>query len=114
MPQHPALALPAAALLVSASAPLENSRLTNAERRVAESLARGWSNKEIAQVLDRAEATVKNQVAGILRKTGGMSRGRFIVRFHTGQLEPQFGDRYGDQAATLRPANAVAIAASGG
>lgn len=82
---------------------LESIPLTHSERRVAGLLAWGWSNKEIAHALDRAEATVKNQVAGILRKTGASSRSRFIVFFHTGQLEAQCGDRTVDQGKNPPP-----------
>lgn len=112
MPRHPAPAFPAA-LRVSAPSSLELIPLTNSERRVANLLAWGWSNKEIAQILDRAEATVKNQVAGILRKTGTVSRGRFIVFFHTGQLEPQLSHPDRDQTATQLTRCDAAIVACG-
>jgi len=53
--------------------------LTPAERLVAVHVAQGLSNKEIASVLDRAEATVKNQIASALRKLGVQSRCQLIV-----------------------------------
>jgi DNA-binding NarL/FixJ family response regulator len=55
-------------------------RLTPAERRVAVQVARGLSNKEIAQAVGRAEPTIKHQLAGVLRKLGVQSRSQLIVR----------------------------------
>jgi DNA-binding NarL/FixJ family response regulator len=42
-------------------------------------LLRGLSNKEIASELGRAEPTVKNQVASILRKHRVPSRARLLA-----------------------------------
>lgn len=53
--------------------------LSQAENRVLELLAAGYSNKEIALLLRKAEPTVKNQVASILRKLGVSSRARLIA-----------------------------------
>jgi DNA-binding NarL/FixJ family response regulator len=53
--------------------------LTTAEQRVCELLLQGLSNKEIASALDRAEPTIKNQVASILRKFGVPSRMRLMA-----------------------------------
>ena len=53
--------------------------LTAAERRVCELMLRGLSNKEIASELNRAEATIKNQVASILRKHHVPSRARLLA-----------------------------------
>lgn len=53
--------------------------LTPAEQRVCELLLTGLSNKEIANELGRAEATIKNQVASILRKHGVPSRARLLA-----------------------------------
>lgn len=53
--------------------------LTSAEQRVCELLLQGLSNKEIASALDRAEPTIKNQVASILRKFGVPSRMRLMA-----------------------------------
>ncbi len=55
--------------------------LTPAEERVCELVLQGLSNKEIASVLGRAEPTIKNQVASILRKHGVPSRARLIAFF---------------------------------
>ncbi len=57
--------------------PLEPLALTLAERRVAVLMLAGWSNKQIAQAGGRAQATVKNQVASILRKAKRQSRAEF-------------------------------------
>ncbi|MBX3738905.1 MAG: response regulator transcription factor [Candidatus Didemnitutus sp.] len=54
-------------------------RLTLGEKRVALLLAEGLTNKEIAHALDLAEATIKNHVASIYRRTGLRGRGRFIA-----------------------------------
>jgi DNA-binding NarL/FixJ family response regulator len=53
--------------------------LTPAERRVLVYLCAGYSNKEIASALGRAEATVKHQVSACLRKLGVPSRARLIA-----------------------------------
>lgn len=53
--------------------------LTKAERRVAELLVEGLTNKEIANLLELSLATVKNHVASIFRRTGIHSRTRLIV-----------------------------------
>ena len=53
--------------------------LTPAECRVVELLGAGYSNKEIAARLGRAEPTIKNQVASILRKLGQPTRARLIA-----------------------------------
>lgn len=53
--------------------------LSPAERVVAVHVVDGESNKEIAQVLQRSEATIKNHVASILRRTNQPSRNRLIA-----------------------------------
>jgi len=53
--------------------------LTPAERRVLEHLCAGYSNKEIAATLGKAEPTVKHQVSSILHKAGLSSRARLIA-----------------------------------
>jgi DNA-binding CsgD family transcriptional regulator len=56
--------------------------LSPAERIVAVHVVDGGSNKEIAQVLQRSEATIKNHVASILRRTNQPSRNRLIAVWH--------------------------------
>jgi DNA-binding NarL/FixJ family response regulator len=53
--------------------------LSPAERRVLVYVCAGYSNKEIAGELGRAESTVKHQVAACLRKMGQPSRARLIA-----------------------------------
>lgn len=53
--------------------------LTPAERIVAFHLKFGLSNKEICNALGKCEATVKNQVAALLRKLGVPSRTRLVA-----------------------------------
>jgi len=48
--------------------------LSNREREVLRYLAYGRSNKEIAQVLDIVEGTVKNHMTNILAKLGVLDR----------------------------------------
>ena len=55
--------------------------LTAAELRVCELMLEGLANKEIAAALDRAEATIKNQVAAVLRKHGVPSRMRLMALY---------------------------------
>ncbi|HYC70840.1 MAG TPA: helix-turn-helix transcriptional regulator [Opitutaceae bacterium] len=53
--------------------------LSPAERRVLVYVCAGYSNKEIAGELGRAESTVKHQVAACLRKFGVPTRARLIA-----------------------------------
>lgn len=55
------------------------AELTPAEQRVCDLILRGLSNKEIAGELGRAEPTIKNQVAAVLRKHGVPSRARLLA-----------------------------------
>lgn len=56
-------------------------RLSMSEKRVALWLGEGFSNKEIASALGRAEHTVRNHVVAILHKAGTPTRGRFIALY---------------------------------
>jgi DNA-binding NarL/FixJ family response regulator len=75
--------------LMGASCPLPGrgnallAQLTPAERLVAIHVAQGLSNKEISSVLDRAEPTIKHQLASTLKKLGLQSRCQLIVRLLT-------------------------------
>jgi DNA-binding CsgD family transcriptional regulator len=56
--------------------------LSPAEREVTFQIGLGLSNKEIAEVLGKSPATVKAQVAAILRKLQVSTRCRLIVWLH--------------------------------
>jgi DNA-binding NarL/FixJ family response regulator len=60
-------------------------RLSRAERCVAELVADGLSNKEISTVLERAEPTVKHQLAAAMQKCGVESRCQLIGLLLTGR-----------------------------
>ena len=55
-------------------------RLTPRERDILHLLARGLTNKEIAQELGTSLRTIENQVAGMLRKTSAASRLDLLAR----------------------------------
>jgi DNA-binding NarL/FixJ family response regulator len=56
-------------------------KLSPAEAAAVAGVARGLSNKEIADELGKSTATVKNQLAGVFRKLGVHSRIRLMVMF---------------------------------
>lgn len=72
---------------------------TPAERLVAIHLAQGLSNKEISTALGRSEATIKNQISSILRRTGLPSRARFIALYAREFLCPLPSEREQQRAA---------------
>ena len=53
--------------------------LTTAEQGVLAYVCAGYSNKEIAAFLDKAEPTVKHQVSSCLRRFGLSSRMRLMA-----------------------------------
>ncbi|WP_370200394.1 alpha/beta fold hydrolase [Roseibium sp.] len=62
--------------------------LTTAEEQVLTLVAKGLSNSEIAELLDKSEKTVRNQVSSLFDKVGVQTRSVLIVRVlsaHTGQ-----------------------------
>lgn len=68
------------------------SRLPSpAESRVLALLLAGYSNKEIGAKLGRAESTVKNQVASLLRKYRVPSRARLIAQCAAAVTTRDFG-----------------------
>jgi len=69
-------------------------RPTPAEYRVLALLLAGYSNKEIGAQLNRAESTVKNQVASLLRKYRVPTRARLIAQW------AESSAARGDNAAT--------------
>lgn len=50
------------------------SKLTAIDRELLDGIARGWSNKRIAQARCRSAATVRNQMHALFRKLGVSSR----------------------------------------
>src|SRR5262245_43842010 len=52
----------------------EKFHLTNREQAVVEHLAKGWTNKEIANALQITEQTVKDHIKHIMRKTNATTR----------------------------------------
>lgn len=58
-------------------------RLTTAQTRVLEHVARGRTNKEIARALDIEEGTVEAHVGVIFRKAGATSRAMLVFFFWT-------------------------------
>lgn len=56
--------------------------LTNRQREVAQLMASGLSNKEIARKLGIAVATVKDHVHAVLTGLDLTSRGQLIARYH--------------------------------
>lgn len=73
-------ARPTAPAAAARWAPGVDAGLTPAESRVLELVLAGLANKEIAAELGRAEPTIKNQVAAILRKHRVPSRARLIAQ----------------------------------
>ena len=55
--------------------------LTPAERRVFHHLLEGGSNKEIADAIGRSQATIKNQVASVFRKSGIHARAKLVALY---------------------------------
>lgn len=60
--------------------------LSPAEKVVAGLVAQGLSNREVALVLQKREATIKNQLAAVMKKMEVASRSRLIVLILTGSL----------------------------
>ncbi len=55
-------------------------QLTNREQAVVEHLAKGWTNKEIANALQITEQTVKEHIKHIMRKTNSSTRTGILVQ----------------------------------
>jgi DNA-binding CsgD family transcriptional regulator len=58
----------------------ERFQLTNREQAVVEHLAKGWTNKEIANALQITEQTVKEHIKHIMRKTNSTTRTGILVQ----------------------------------
>ena len=57
----------------------ERFQLTHREQEVVEHLAKGWTNKEIANALQITEQTVKEHIKHIMRKTNATTRTGILV-----------------------------------
>ncbi|MCP9439374.1 MAG: LuxR C-terminal-related transcriptional regulator [Nitrospira sp.] len=55
-------------------------QLTSREQEVIEHLAKGWTNKEIANALQITEQTVKEHIKHIMRKTNASTRTGILVQ----------------------------------
>ena len=58
----------------------ERCQLTNREQSAVENLAKGWTNKEIANALKITEQTVKEHIKHIMRKTNSTTRTGVLVQ----------------------------------
>lgn len=58
-------------------------KLSPAEATVVAQVSRGLTNPEIAAVLGKSEATVKNQLASVYRKLGVHNRIRLMMLFRS-------------------------------
>ena len=58
----------------------ERFQLTNREQSVVEHLAKGWTNKEIANALQITEQTVKEHIKHVMRKTNATTRTGILVQ----------------------------------
>lgn len=68
---------------------LDLSKLTPAERAVAEAMIDGKSNAEIAKLRGRSVRTIANQIASIFRKLGVGSRAELASRMiDRAEIEP--------------------------
>jgi DNA-binding NarL/FixJ family response regulator len=74
MPLHPRVAQHLFAGRTGRSAPAKTDQLTNREKDVLELIARGMTNKEVADALNLSQGTVKAHVSRILGKLEVSSR----------------------------------------
>jgi len=70
--------------VLSFAAPIAPPTLTKAERSIAQRVARGESNAEIARARKSSPRTVANQLQHIFRKLGVASRAELTVRLRNG------------------------------
>jgi DNA-binding NarL/FixJ family response regulator len=62
--------------------------LTTAERQVAELVAGGATNREVAAQLFTSVRTVEDHLAAVYRKVGVRSRTELAMRYNPGELSP--------------------------
>jgi len=68
------------ALEKTAAVTLLLAQLTPAERHIVELVRQGWSNKEIAYMLDKSVRTVKTQLTSVYKKFAVRSRSRLLAK----------------------------------
>lgn len=68
------------ALTKAAAAQTLLKQLTPAEREIVDLVRQGWSNKEIACMLDKSVRTVKTQLTSVYKKFAVRSRGRLLAK----------------------------------
>jgi two-component system, NarL family, response regulator LiaR len=79
----------AARLMQAISAPANPEALTDRETDVLRLVARGYSNKQIAEILNNTEKTIKTHVSRILSKLGVQSRTQAtLYAIRTGLVKP--------------------------
>lgn len=61
--------------------------MTNRQREVGNLILEGYGNKEIGEILDIKEKTVKFHVENIYKKANVDSRARFIVKMYKEMME---------------------------
>lgn len=68
-------------------------RLTSSEQDVVIMLLKGLSFREIAQLRETREKTVRQQASSVYQKAGVGSRNELAAWFFDDLLDPQFGDQ---------------------
>jgi DNA-binding NarL/FixJ family response regulator len=74
--------------------------LTNREAQLVTAVARGLSNREIAQEFDVSVQTIKNQLSGLYQKLGIGSRLKLVVLMRS--LDRLPGPPYAGSSSKLR------------
>lgn len=88
-PLHPRIARHLIKGVTKQSSPGSNARLTGREKEVLQLVAKGYSNKAVAQALTLSEGTVKIHVSNILGKLNVSSRTEAaILAMKTGLVSP--------------------------
>lgn len=76
---------------------MEKTHLTPRQKQVLQEVCRGKSNKEIARILNMAEATVKLHLTEIFRVLGVRNRNHAVIRaadfsIHTPEMLKELSD----------------------
>jgi DNA-binding CsgD family transcriptional regulator len=70
-----------AAVLAADSSAVLPADVTRSEREILELIALGCTNAQIASLRGRSRATVSNQIAALLRKTGAANRRALVALY---------------------------------